>query len=178
MKHLLLLSLSLSALPLAAPGQEEKPFAAFPEYTAKPFMDEEEVGKRKVVQLKREEIDSIATFVQGFFKAYNPKPLAEVLADPKIGDYLTADFVKRMSRAQRAAKLSGEQYFAPGHSDWNDLYKYYGALTTESPGQYIIDFAVGSTKNDEATYEHHIWIIVKKEGTGWRISDLRDMGNG
>ena len=179
MNHSTLVLILSLAVPILAMTQEaEKPFQAIPEYEIQPHMKDEEVGDRKVVQLDRETIDSIAGFVQGFYKKYNPIPLAEALEDPEIENYLAADYVQRMKRAIRAAKISGEIYYVPGLSDYNDLYKYLAAFTTDQPDQYIVDFAIGSSKEEEGPYGSHIWVIVKKEGDGWRITDLRDMGNG
>ncbi len=171
-----LLFLPVTALPLLA--QDEKPFQAIPLYKASEYAADDEAGDRKLIQLDKATVDSISGFIQGFYKKYNPIPLADMMADESLTAYLTEDYVQRLKRAQRVAKMSGDAFFIPGHSSLDDLYKFTASFTTEEKDQYIIDIAVGDSKSDEMTYSSHIWIVVKKQGDSWLITDLRDMGNG
>ena len=173
---LLLLTLPISAFPLA--GQDEKPFQAVPIYKASAFAKEDEVGDRKLIQLDKATIDGISGFVQGFYGKYNSQSVADMLSDGEITSFLSEDYVQRLKRAHRVAKVSGDVFYIPGHSSSDDLYKYTASFTTGEKDQYIIDAAVGSSTSDEIIYSHHIWIVVKKHGDSWLITDLRDMGNG
>ena len=152
-------------------------------FTAKPVYDavipQSDATKwHQPAKLSKEQIDSLAGLVQGFFKRYNPADREKMLEDPELLKFLTPEFIAILKNRAAAKKLIGGYIGFPGLSESADLYKYYGAMTGPRPGYYLTDFAVGWTKSEEMIYESHIWVVLKEENGVWRIDDLRDMGNG
>ena len=167
---------------VAETQRQEAALRAEGSYTAKPVYDamipQSDATKwHKGVKLSKAQIDSISALVQGFYKHYNPMDRDKMLEDPELQKFLTPEFITILKRRAVAKKLLGGYIGFPGLSQSADLYKYYGAMSGPRPGYYLTDFAVGWTQG-EMVYESHIWVILKQEDDGWRIDDLRDMGNG